>query len=158
MLTIHSADSFGPAMKLVAGFCLVAFAQQSAARLAAQRAAPAVNYSANTRASARYLLHTHLIKSEPAANDTLATAPRALRLWFTERVELAVTTVKLTGAAGAAIALAPLARPDTGERAPIVAALTRSLAPGSYVVNWSTAAKDGHPARGSYPFVVRGEH
>lgn len=102
--------------------------------------------------------HTHLVKSEPAANDTLSRAPRALRLWFSERVELAVTTVKLADQSGAPIALAPLARPDTGEAAPVVASLAKSIPPGHYVVSWSTAAKDGHPSKGTIPFVIRAAH
>ncbi len=111
-----------------------------------------------TSAAVEQSFHTHLTKSEPSANDTLAVAPRAVRLWFTEKVELVVTTVKLTDAAGAAIPLAPLARPDTGEQAPVVATLNKSLVAGSYVVAWSTAAKDGHPAKGSFAFVVRAVH
>src|SRR5437899_2957485 len=71
------------------------------------------------KATLRHALHTRLIRSEPAANDTLVAIPRALRLWFSEKVELPVTSVKLTDGAGAAIELAPLARPDTGEHAPI---------------------------------------
>jgi hypothetical protein len=110
--------------------------------------------SSARREATRRLLHTHLIKSEPAANDTLAAPPTALRLWFSEQVELPVTNVKLSDARGAAVALAPLTRPDTGAHAPIVAALGSSLAPGSYVVNWSTAARDGHPAKGSFSFIV----
>jgi copper resistance protein C len=103
----------------------------------------------------RLPFHTTLTKSEPAANDTLTTSPRALRLWFSEKVELRVTTVKLTDNAGGAVALALLARPDTGEKAPVVAGLSKPLAAGLYVVTWSTAADDGHPAKGTYRFVVR---
>lgn len=99
--------------------------------------------------------HTHLVKSEPAANDTLATSPRTFKLWFSEPVELPVTTLKLTGPAGAMIPLAPLARPDTAADAPIVAAPRRPLDAGAYVLTWSTAAKDGHPAKGSIHFVVK---
>jgi methionine-rich copper-binding protein CopC len=99
--------------------------------------------------------HTHLIKSEPAGDDTLATSPRAIRLWFSEQVELPVTTVKLAGAGGARVALATLARPDTGEAAPVSAMLKAPLSAGSYVVTWSTAAKDGHPSNGTFNFVVK---
>ena len=104
------------------------------------------------------LLHTHLVKSEPAANDTFASAPRVVRLWFSEKVELAVTSVKLSNAAGATLVLGPLVRPDTGEFAPIVTNVAKPLAAGTYTVTWSTAAKDGHPAKGTYPFVVRVVH
>lgn len=99
--------------------------------------------------------HTHLEKSEPAANDTLGRSPTAIRLWFSEKVELAVTTVKLTNGAGAPVALAPLARPDTGEKAPVVTALLKPVPPGNYVVTWVTAAKDGHPSNGTIAFNVR---
>ena len=55
--------------------------------------------------------HTKLVKSAPAANDTLATAPTSVSLWFNEKVDLKVTTVKLTGAAGA-VKTAPVARDE----------------------------------------------
>src|SRR5947199_7014244 len=81
------------------------------------------------------LLHAHLVKSQPAANDTLVAAPPAVRLWFSEKVELPITKVKLSDGRGAAVALGALTRQDTCEQAPIVAPLGKPLAPGSYVVN-----------------------
>jgi methionine-rich copper-binding protein CopC len=112
---------------------------------------------AATRASGATLFrHIRLVKSEPAANDTLAKSPAAIKLWFSEKVELPVTTVKLADAAGHAVALAAVARPGTGDSAPVVAAIAKPLAAGSYVITWSTAAKDGHPANGTIAFVVKG--
>ena len=103
------------------------------------------------------LWHVHLVKSDPAANDTLATAPKAVQLWFSEKVELPITRVKLADDAGAAVSLAPLAR-DAAADAPVAAAITKPLAAGSYVVTWSTAATDGHPAKGTFGFVVKATH
>ena len=102
--------------------------------------------------------HTHLIKSEPASGDTLAKSPGAIRLWFSEQVELPVTTVKIADASGTTIALASLARPDTGQAAPVTAMLKAPLKAGGYVVTWSTAAKDGHSANGTFNFAVRAAH
>jgi len=99
--------------------------------------------------------HTQLRKSEPAANDSLTTSPRAIRLWFSEVVELPVTRVKLADAAGTTIALSRVTRPDTGQGAPVIAALSKTLSPGAYVVTWSTAAKDGHPAKGTFGFFLK---
>jgi methionine-rich copper-binding protein CopC len=113
---------------------------------------PAPNAAAGVRR------HTHLEKSEPANNDTIARSPAAIRLWFSEKVELPVTTVKLADAAGGAIALAPLARPDTGEKAPVIVSLQKPLAAGNYVVTWMTAAKDGHPSNGTIAFTVKATH
>ena len=91
----------------------------------------------------------------PAVNDTLVHSPAAIRLWFSEPVELAVTTVKLTNASGAAIALGKPARADGGDAAPVAAPVKAPLPAGSYVVTWSTAAQDGHPANGKINFVVK---
>jgi methionine-rich copper-binding protein CopC len=110
---------------------------------------------APTGSAAPLRRHAHLVKSDPASDDTLATSPRAIRLWFSEQVELPVTTVKLGSASGAKIALAALARPDTGQDAPVTAMLKTPLKPGVYVITWSTAARDGHPANGTFNFVVK---
>jgi methionine-rich copper-binding protein CopC len=99
--------------------------------------------------------HTRLVKSEPANNDTLANSPTAIRLWFSEKVELPVTRLKLADAAGTAIALSPPARPETGDDAPVVSAVKKALPAGAYVLSWSTAAKDGHPAKGTISFFVK---
>lgn len=106
-------------------------------------------------ASANMRRHTALTRSEPAANDTLAAAPTAIKLWFSDKVELKVTTVKLKHAGGTALALGAPTRSATDEKAPVVLTITAKLTPGSYTVSWSVAAKDGHPAKGSFGFVVK---
>lgn len=97
------------------------------------------------------VLHARLIKSEPAANDTLRTSPAAVRLWFSEAVELPVTAVKLANTTGTAVPLAPLTRGDSAH-APVVAMIAKPLAAGNYVVTWRTTAVDGHPVKGSFAF------
>jgi methionine-rich copper-binding protein CopC len=97
--------------------------------------------------------HLHLERSEPAANDTVASAPAAVRLWFSEQPELAVTTIRLSATGGSAIALAPLTR-DTGAAAPVVAPLRAHPAPGAYTVWWRSTARDGHVSTGQFQFVI----
>lgn len=97
--------------------------------------------------------HLHLLRSEPSANDTVASAPAAIKFWFSERPELAITTVKLATSAGAPVPLAPL-KVDTGANGPLVAGLRGPIAQGTYVVMWRTTAMDGHPASGKFDFVV----
>ncbi len=97
--------------------------------------------------------HLHLERSEPAANDTVVSAPAAVRLWFSEQPELAVTTIRLSAAAGAAVALAPLTR-DTGATAPVVAPLRAHPPAGTYNVWWRSAARDGHVSTGQFQFVI----
>ena len=97
--------------------------------------------------------HLHLLRTEPAANDTVATAPAAIKFWFSERPELAVTTVKLATSTGTSVPLAPLTV-DTGANAPLVATVRGALAKGTYMVSWRSTAMDGHPASGHFDFVV----
>jgi|GEM_PF-2085228 methionine-rich copper-binding protein CopC len=116
---------------------------------AAAAAAPPVR-APETRVTAR---HLRLERSEPAANDTVASAPAAVRLWFSEQPELAVTTIRLSAAAGGAVALAPLTR-DTGATAPVVAPLRAHPAAGTYTVWWRSTARDGHVSTGQFQFVI----
>ena len=101
--------------------------------------------------------HVSLKKSSPAANDTLATSPKAISLWFNEKVELAVTTVKIADAKGVAASLGALKR-DAAADAPVVADVTKPMAAGSYTLSWLVAGADGHPAKGTVTFVVKAAH
>lgn len=98
-------------------------------------------------------MHLHLVRSEPAANDTVATAPAAVKFWFSERPELAITTVKVTSSTGEAVKLAPLTV-DAGANGPLVAGIRGPIEKGTYMVTWRTTATDGHPASGKFDFVV----
>lgn len=96
--------------------------------------------------------HGRLRSSAPAANARLTTAPRELRLVFTEAPELSFTTATLVGPDGP-VALGALgATPDApmGVAAPI----RGRLVAGSYTVRWQTAGADGHPVRGTFSFVI----
>lgn len=95
--------------------------------------------------------HARLLKSAPAANDSLEVAPTSISLWFSERPELRFTTVQLLDSAGASIALGkPAAVDPNGVFLPI----TTPLAGGSYSVVWRTAASDGHATNGKFSFRV----
>ena len=102
------------------------------------------------------MMHMKLSRSEPAANAMLRTPPKDLKLWFTQRPELTVTSVKLRSGSGTGAnerALVPLARAAV-DSAPIVAPVGATLAPGHYEIAWRTMARDGHVLNGIIPFDV----
>jgi methionine-rich copper-binding protein CopC len=105
------------------------------------------------RQLSRSLRHLHLERSEPAANDTVASAPAAVKLWFSEQPEIAVTTIRLSATGGSAISLAPLTR-DTGATAPVVASVRGHPGAGAYTVWWRSTARDGHVSTGQFQFVI----
>ena len=100
--------------------------------------------------------HLKLIRSEPLANAVLTMSPTQVKLWFTQRPELTVTSIKMktgTGANAVERALAPLAR-GAPAGSPIVAPVGAALSPGHYEVMWRTMARDGHVLNGVIPFDV----
>lgn len=97
--------------------------------------------------------HGRLKSSSPAKGAHLGTAPRELRLDFSEAPDLTFSSVKLVGADGRQIALGPLGY-STESRRTLVAAITRPLPAGTYEVQWQLAGDDGHPIRGRFNFVV----
>ncbi|HEX6534907.1 MAG TPA: copper resistance protein CopC [Gemmatimonadaceae bacterium] len=99
------------------------------------------------------LAHLHLRHAEPAADATLTTVPREIRLAFTEPVQLAISAVTLTGPDGAPVALGTLAVDPASSRT-LVATIGGALRAGRYTVTWRTASPDGHPVRGHYSFVI----
>jgi methionine-rich copper-binding protein CopC len=103
------------------------------------------------------MLHLKLSRSVPSANAVLTASPTEVRLWFTQRPELSVTSIRIrsgTGASAVERVLAPLARAEAAN-SPITAPVGAALAPGHYEVVWRTMARDGHVLNGVIPFDVR---
>lgn len=100
-------------------------------------------------------LHNHLEKSFPAANDTLATSPTQIRVWYAEPAipRLSGLALWTAGADSTRIPLGAVAATDTNVS--VAAPVPAPLAAGTYRVRWRTASEDGHVIRGAYDFVVQ---
>ena len=100
------------------------------------------------------LAHAHLRSAVPAAGATISSAPDELQLSFSEGVVPALSSVKVTTAAGAAIAAAkPTA--DAADPKLLRVHVEKPLGPGAYVVRWHVVATDTHPTSGTYKFTVK---
>ncbi len=99
--------------------------------------------------------HTKLLKSEPAANDTLTAPPKQIALVFSERIDLKVSRFKLAGTKGAVVTLGAATVDEAKKGAPIVIPVTGAMGPGAYTVNWTVASDDGHAVKGTFGFVVK---
>ncbi len=95
--------------------------------------------------------HAHLVKSSPAANASLDTAPTTISLWFSEQPETRFTTVQLLDSAGAQLPLGP---PTGIAQNGVSLTITRPLSAGLYSIVWRTAASDGHATNGKFSFRV----
>jgi len=97
--------------------------------------------------------HARLVRSAPAANAVLDSAPNSIGLWFSERPEPRFTSVQLLDSAGASI---PLGAPTSVEQNGVTLAISGPLARGAYSIVWRTAASDGHPTNGRFSFRLAG--
>jgi methionine-rich copper-binding protein CopC len=98
------------------------------------------------------MFHNHLVKSLPAAGDTLAASPKEVRLWFNEKPAIRFTSVTLlTADSTKIVTIKAVATEDSMAAA---APLPTPLAPGTYLITWRTAGIDGHAIRGTYRFSI----
>lgn len=98
------------------------------------------------------MFHNHLVKSIPSAGDTLATSPKEVRLWFSEKPAIRFTSVTLLTADSTKIAT--IKAVATADSMAASAPVPTPLAPGTYLVTWRTAGTDGHAIRGTYRFTI----
>ena len=93
--------------------------------------------------------HALLDRAEPRVGNTVATAPRELKLWFTQKLEQAFSTVTVTSAAGERVD-AGKAQVNGNE----MSVSLRALGPGTYRVNWHVLSVDTHTTDGNFTFNV----
>ena len=93
--------------------------------------------------------HAFLDHAEPRVGNKVATAPREVTLWFTQKLEPAFSSVTVTNAAGQ--------RVDTGKprvSGNQMSVSLRSGGAGTYRVNWRVLSVDTHTTDGSFTFQV----
>jgi methionine-rich copper-binding protein CopC len=93
--------------------------------------------------------HAMLDRAEPRVGNKIASPPRQVTLWFTQKLEPAFSTITVTNAAGE--------RVDTGKTRVKGSQMSISLRPGgsgTYRVNWHLLSLDTHMTDGSFTFEV----
>ena len=93
--------------------------------------------------------HAFLDHAEPRVGNKVASAPREVTLWFTQKLEPAFSSVTVTNAAGQ--------RVDTGKARVSgnqMSVSLRSGGSGTYHVNWHVLSVDTHTTDGSFTFEV----
>jgi copper resistance protein C len=93
--------------------------------------------------------HASLDHAEPRVGNRVATAPREVTLWFTQKLEAAFSTITVTNPAGQ--------RVDTGKPRVSGNQMSVSLRPGgtgTYHVTWHVLSVDTHTTDGNFTFQV----
>ena len=97
--------------------------------------------------------HALLVSSDPAAGASLATAPSAVTLTFTEEPDPKLSAIKVLATDGSSVGAGPVSAVASQPKE--LRATLGPLQPGVYTVSWRTvSAVDGHLASGSFSFGV----
>ena len=103
-------------------------------------------------ASATAWAHAFLDHADPKVGSRVAAAPAEVRLWFTEDVEPAFSTIEVLDANGQRVDRGPV-QVDAKDRTLLEVPLEK-LPPGTYTVKWRSVSVDTHPSQGRFTFRV----
>lgn len=96
--------------------------------------------------------HARLVKSNPAANATVA-APKTISLTFNEKLTPAFSKFDLGMADGMKVKVKTTVSKD---RKTLIGTPQGKMMPGAYTITWHAAsADDGHKMDGTVPFTVK---
>lgn len=96
--------------------------------------------------------HAFLERAEPRVGSTVKAAPSQVRVWFTEALEPAFSTLEVVNQSGDRVDRGP-ARVDTASPALLQVPL-KPLGPGTYRVKWRVLSVDTHVTEGDFTFRV----
>jgi copper transport protein len=95
--------------------------------------------------------HAILLSTEPAPQATVPTPPDAVRLHFSESVEVAFGAVRVFDVDGHRVDRGTIRRADGGKEVDVD---VPRLKDGTYTVTWRVVSADGHPVHGGFGFYV----
>ncbi len=87
------------------------------------------------------LAHAKFVKSEPAPDSTLTSAPSNVKIWFSEELDTKQSNIKVFNAAGAQVDNAD-SKVNLNERTLITVTLKSALANGVYMVKYHAVSDD----------------
>ncbi len=96
--------------------------------------------------------HAFLDHAVPAVGSTLKTPPSEVRLWFTEDLEVAFSSVKVVDPSGTRVDRDDK-QVDPSDKT-LLKVSVPSLQNGSYQVIWRVLSVDGHVTEGDFKFGV----
>lgn len=96
--------------------------------------------------------HTHLVRSNPAADAAIA-APRSITLTFNEKLAQAFSKADVT-MIGHDMKI-PVKVKFSGDGKTMTLTPQGAFMKGSYSIKWVAAGADGHRMEGSVPFTVK---
>ncbi len=99
--------------------------------------------------------HAFLDHADPKVGSAIASSPAEIKLWFTQDIEPAFSSVKVEDARGNEVD-----KKDTHadpKNKSILAVSLQQLPPGTYTVTWHVVSVDTHKTQGHFEFTIKSD-
>lgn len=97
--------------------------------------------------------HAFIVRAEPRVGSKVETAPTDVRIWFSEDVQSASSSIQVFDANGKRVDKSNTHR-DPANHALINVSLASGLKPGNYHVVWRVMSVDTHATNGDFRFEI----
>lgn len=104
-------------------------------------------------AAASAQAHALLDHADPKVGSTVAESPAVVKLWFTQELEPAFSTLEVDDAHGKQVDKKD-AHLDDKDKTLFIVSLPK-LPAGDYTVNWHAVSEDTHKTQGSFKFTIK---
>ncbi len=99
------------------------------------------------------LAHAFLDHAEPKVGSTVQQPPKQIKLWFTQDLEPAFSTIEVRDSRGQQVDKKD-AKLDAKDPKLLIVSIPK-LANGQYTVTWSVVSTDTHRTHGDFKFTVK---
>jgi len=97
--------------------------------------------------------HAFLIRAEPRVGTNVNKPPTEVRVWFSETVQSAASSIQVFNASGKQVDKRDT-HSDSGNRTILCISLFPALTAGSYKVVWRVTSMDTHVTHGDFHFQI----
>jgi copper resistance protein C len=97
--------------------------------------------------------HAFLDHADPKVGAIIATSPTEIKIWFTEEIEPAFSTIEVRDAAGNQLDKKDT-HLDASDKTLLIVSVP-NLPDGKFTVTWSVVATDTHHTQGSFTFTIK---
>ena len=104
-------------------------------------------------AAVRVEAHAFSIRAEPRVGSTVNKPPTEVRVWFSETVQSAASSIQVLNASGKRVDKRDT-HTDRGNGAILCISLFPGLTPGTYKVVWRVTSMDTHVTNGNFHFRI----
>lgn len=99
--------------------------------------------------------HAFLDHATPKVGSTTANPPAEVKLWFTQNLEPAFSSIEVQDAQGKEVDKKD-SHPDAKDKSLLAVSLP-ALPPGTYTVSWHVVSVDTHKTQGHFEFTIKAE-